>query len=212
MSDSTAYFRSLLFQASYAEGRYWAETMSNGSDIDRSAGLSNAMDAWMQIWYCYGYAPAAQKVRALAQLDPIVERHVGYSADLTIEADATWMELKNNSFDDYSIFLFRVVDRWYEPLSMDGCTIRILDDKGKLWDADAITPQHKLWQNLDRMAEQFKIGGIVPSGFTNTYKQAFATKNLRKDSILLVYVETGRGTVTIPFFENIKSGFEIAEN
>ncbi len=211
ISESTAYFRTLLYQASYSEGRYWSETLTGGSDIDRSASLSNAIDAWMQVWRCYGYAPAVKKVRALAVLDPKVERHVGYSADLTIEADATWMELKNEAFADYSIFLFRVVDRWYEPLSMKDCTIRILDTKGKLWNADAITPTHKLWKNLDRMAEQFKIGGTVAPGFTNTYKQVFATKNLRKENIRLIYVDTGRGTVVIPFFENIDNGFDVVQ-
>jgi len=210
ISESSDYFHSLLYQALYAEGKYWSESLSGGLDIDLSASLSNAIDAWMQIWFCYGYAPAAKKVRKLNQLDPRVERHVGYSANLTIEADATWLDLKNEAFADYSIFLFRVVNRWYDPLQMDNCTIRILDKKGKIWNADAITQTHKLWKNLNRLETQFKIDGTVTSGFTNTYKQVFATKNLRKENVRLVYVETGRETVIIPFFENINTRLELS--
>jgi hypothetical protein len=205
-SPSSAYFRMLIFQAQFSEAQYYVSTAQLSADIDRSANLGSAIEAWMQIWLCYGYAPAVEKIRELSRLDPIVECRVGFSPDLTIEADATWMELKNNAFDDYSIFLIRVVDRWYEPLVMDGCTVRILDTNGKWWQADAITPEHKLWQNVKRIGDTFNLHGSIKPGFTYTAKQVFATPGLREETIKRIVVETGRGSVVIPFVENIESG------
>ena len=204
-SSSSAYFRVLLYQALFSEAQYYAATAEHGADIDRSANLASALEAWMQLWMCYGYAPAVTKIKELSRLDPIVECHVGFSSDLTIEADITWMDLKNEAFDDYSVFLVRVVDRWFEPLVMDGCSVRILDTGGKWWTADAITPEHPLWKNVKRIGDTFNIQGAVAPGFTYTVKQVFTTPGLRKETIKRVLVETGRGSVVIPFLENIES-------
>jgi len=208
-SPSGSYFRALLYQAKYAEAMYWAETAMSGADIDKGANLSSAMDAWTQIWRCFGYTPAVSRIREMAVLYPRVDRHVGFRPDLTIEADITWMELKNSDFWQFSVFLFRVVDRHNKPLAMDGCSVRILDVDGRLWEADVIDSSHKLWKNLRRIADTFAISGAVMPGYTYSFKQVFGIPDMTSDRIRLVIVETGRGTVEIPFVENLTGNADL---
>ena len=204
-SASESYFRALLYRAKYSETRYWAIAATDRSEIDMESSLDAAIEAWTILWRSYGYSPAAEKIRQLAALAPGVRRNPGFTGDLSMEADATPMELKNPAFRDYTMYLFRVVNRHHETLEMDGAEVLILDSSGKWWRADELTAAHPLWRNVNRLADTYKADKPVFPGRTVTFKQVYASPNLTKGKIRLILLVAGARTVEIPYLENLSS-------
>ncbi|MEP0813509.1 MAG: hypothetical protein HRF49_02445 [bacterium] len=208
-SSSESYFRALLFQAQHSEANYWKLTAEGGLEIDRRASLESAIEAWMIIWQCYGYDPAVDKIRELSALEPKPERHVGFSPDLTIEADATLMDLKNPRFADYSFFLVRITDRHFETLEVKNGAVAILDSGGRWHYPEPIVESHPLYQSLRKLASTYDSERNIGAGITFTFKQVFGARGLTSDKIRLIWVETGRGSVVIPFLETLTSSKDL---
>ncbi len=208
--DSGSYFRVLLGQAKWSEGRYYAIAATDRSEGDMEASLSAAIDAWTILWRSYGYQPAARKVRELSVLSPGINRHAGFTGGLNVEADATVMELKNPAYANYTMFLFRIVNRNYEVLPLAFTEVSVLDTAGKWWRAEKLTETHPLWQNVKRLAATFEPEERALPGRVVSFKKVYASPNLTKGKIRLILLKAGEVEVEIPYLETLSSGDDLA--
>lgn len=209
-SVSGTYFRVLLGQAKWSEGRYYAIAATDRSEGDMEASLSAAIDAWTILWRSYGYQPAARKVRELSVLSPGINRHAGFTQNLAVETDGTVMELKNPAYANYTMFLFRIVNRNYDVLPLAGTEVKVLDTGGKWWQAEKLSEAHPLWQNVRRLASTFEPEDRALPGRVVSFKKVYASPNLTKGKIRLILLKAGEVEVEIPYLEALSSGDDLA--
>lgn len=170
---------------------------------ERRLRCSIAIAALTGLYQLHGCTWALPVLREVYQHPDCPPMHIGYSLDGRLSLRIEPMELFNPAFDDYTVFLCTFESNTSIALTSENnglLTIELSD--GTLFEAQPLTPDHQLWEQLSSLAPTFAPADALPSGASIAFKQLFAAKDMAVADIQAVSLDWGAYGLRVPYLEH----------
>ncbi|MBN2080998.1 hypothetical protein JW859_02200 [bacterium] len=178
-----------------------AETTTNATD--RRLQLATAIYSLTALLQLHGNRWALAPLQAVYADPDCPDLHVSYSADGRLSWSIEPLELQNPIFSEYTILLCTFESATADDLYHDGDTaIEIALTDGQLIAAEPLTPEHPLYEQLQRQTTSFHPPAALPAGAGIGFKQIFAVPELNRKAISAVLLEWGQYKLKMPYYEN----------
>jgi len=173
------------------------------SPTERRLRCSTAIAALTGLYQLHGCTWALPVLRSVYQHPDCPPMHMGYSMDGRLSLRIEPMELFNPAFDQYVVFLCTFESN--TSLNLTGGSSGLLNielSDGTLFDAQPLTPDHQLWEQLSNLAPTFAPANALPSGAGSAFKQLFAAKVMADADIQAVSLDWGAYALRVPYLEH----------
>ncbi|GEM_PF-2251644 len=170
---------------------------------ERRLRCAGAIVALVQLYQLHGCRWALGPLKEVYSDPDCPDLHLAYSADGRLELRLEPLPLKNPAFADYTVYLCTLSS--LTPLVLRDARNAVLTidlSDGARLTAQQLTPEHPLWEELQRLADAFQPPPILPSGGGTAFKQLFAVPNLCPSDISTVSLRWGDYELLVPYFEN----------
>jgi hypothetical protein len=178
------------------------------SPPERRLRCSTAIAALTGLYQLHGCTWALPVLRSVYQHPDCPPMHMGYSLDGRLSLRIEPMELFNPAFDQYVVFLCTFESN--TSLDLTGGSSGLLNielSDGTLSEAQPLTPDHQLWEQLSNLAPTFAPASALPSGAGSAFKQLFAAKGIADADIQAVSLDWGAYALRVPYLEHAPPQF-----
>jgi len=169
--------------------------------IQRDVDYRDAITSLTALYQLHGCLWAHDALAEVLAMEDAPRLRAGYSLDGRILAMVEPLDLRNEAFDDYHVFLVSMDSNSGQILrgQQDSSLVCELSD-GRQVEAQSLDESHPLWKKIARAAHTYQpVGSLYPlSGFT--FKQVFLVSDVPFDSISSVSLVWGPFKLVVPYY------------
>jgi hypothetical protein len=173
------------------------------SPMERRLRCSTAIAALTGLYQLHGCTWVLPVLRSVYQHPDCPPMHMGYSLDGRFSLRVEPMELFNPAFDEYTVVLCTFESNTSIALTSESSGLLVIElSDGTQIEAQPLTPDHQLWEQLSSLAPTFTPANALPSGAGSAFKQLFAAKVMADADIQAVSLDWGAYALRVPYLEH----------
>ena len=193
-------------QVSLAAIERWERLLYDGqgeyNEVDTNALTQSLLEDLTRLYEVTKLPEAREHILKLLRAYEVPTRY-GFSADGSLAASITLLELKRPVFDGYSIFLVNLENRSGVNLHIASWRFALAAKDGTVLTPDALTETHPLHTHLKRTLAGFNPPEVLRAGSISSFKLVFARSKLTPAEMKYFRADFDEMRIVVKFYENL---------
>jgi hypothetical protein len=204
--DSAATYETAFVHAGLGAIERWEREVygdtSRLEQVDLNVKLMSLLEELTRLHEVAKLPPALPRIKRLLSQYQVPERY-GFAAGGMLAAGIQRMDLKNEAFAGYSMFLVRMENRAGKPLDGGAAEVVLHLLGGGQMNAEVISQSHELYPQVSRILSRFQAPAQIAPAAEASFIAAFPQPGLELGGLAYVTVTYGDFRFVIKCYENL---------